>query len=61
MSDYSAISGVSNTLRTLLLDRMEFAANTLAVTISTPFVEANQGFYRDNGVALGDRVGFQLK
>ncbi len=60
MSDYSAINGVSLTLRKLLLDRMEFTSPNLAVTISTPFVEANQNPAGGNPVPEGDRINLFL-
>lgn len=60
MSDYSAINGVSLTLRKLLLDRMEFMPNNLAITISTPFVEANQNPGGGAPTPEGDRINLFL-
>jgi hypothetical protein len=61
VSDYSAINGVSLTLRKLLLDRMEFTPNNLAITISTPFLEANQNAGGGNNpTPEGDRINLFL-
>jgi hypothetical protein len=60
VSDYSAINGVSLTLRKLLLDRMEFTPANLAVTISTPFVEANQNPTGGNTTPEGERINLFL-
>lgn len=60
MSDYSAINGVSLTLRKLLLDRMELMPNNLAITISTPFVEANQTPNAGTPTPEGDRINLFL-
>ena len=59
MSDYSAINGVSQTLRKLLQDRMEFTPNNLAITISTPFIEANQA-PGGSPTPEGDRINLFL-
>jgi hypothetical protein len=60
VSDYSAINGVSLTLRKLLLDRMEFTTANLAITISTPFIEANQNPAGGNTTPEGDRINLFL-
>ncbi len=60
MSDYSAINGVSQTLRKLLQDRMEFTPNALAITISTPFIEANQAPGGGSPTPEGDRINLFL-